>query len=56
MKPTVVSVKNTSNSLMMDTQLSETCCSFNDDPQMFLTSVLRKCVLRVFKSSVEIRT
>jgi hypothetical protein len=30
--------------------LSETCCSFNDGPWMFLTNVLRKCVLGVFKT------
>jgi hypothetical protein len=49
-KPTAVSVKNTSNSLMMDIQLSETFWSFNDGPQMVLTSVLKKCVLRVSKA------
>jgi hypothetical protein len=30
--------------------LSETCWSFNDGPQIFLTSALKKCVLRVFKT------
>jgi hypothetical protein len=49
-KQQTVSVKNTSNSLMMDIQLSETRWSFNDSGEIFLTSVLKKCVLRVFKS------
>jgi hypothetical protein len=34
---------------MMDIPLSETCWSFNDDPQMFLKSVLKK-VFYVFKT------
>jgi hypothetical protein len=49
-KQQAVSVKNTSDSLMMDTQMSETCWSLNDGPQIFLTGVLKKCVLRVFKT------
>jgi hypothetical protein len=49
-KQHTVSVKNASNSLMMDIQLSETCWSLNDGPHLFLTSVLKKCVLRVFKA------
>jgi hypothetical protein len=48
-KQQTVSVKNTSNSLMIDIQLSETCWSFKDVPQFFLTGVLKECVLRVFK-------
>jgi hypothetical protein len=30
--------------------LPETSWSFNDGPQVFLTSVLKKCVLGVFKT------